>query len=77
MTRIKTILAALVSMIALASCEQEIADFIGRGGRMIAYDGGAIWLRMGTPWAQRMGEPKDDMVRRIYINLQAEFLTEF
>ena len=30
MSRIKTILAAVVSMIALASCEQEIADFTNR-----------------------------------------------
>lgn len=30
MTRIKSILAAVVSMIALASCEQEIADFTNR-----------------------------------------------
>ena len=30
MTRIKTILAAVVSMIALVSCQQEIADFTNR-----------------------------------------------
>lgn len=54
--------------------EQEIADFIGRGGRQIAFDGGAFWLKRGTPWAQRMDEPSDSMVRRIVLNVEIEFL---
>jgi hypothetical protein len=54
--------------------EQEIADFITRGGRMIAYDGGAMWIQMGTPWAQRMGDPSDELIRRIVLNIQIEFL---
>lgn len=54
--------------------EQEIADFITRGGRMLAYDGGAIWIQKANPWAQRMGEPNDDMIRRIILSLAVEFL---
>ena len=54
--------------------EQEIADFIGRGGRMIAYDGGAMWIVKNTPWAQRMSEPSDDTIRRIVLNISIEFL---
>lgn len=54
--------------------EQEISDFIGRGGRMIAYDKGAMWLQKNTPWAQRMNEPSDDMIRRIVLNVAIEFL---
>ena len=56
--------------------EQEISDFLGRGGRMIAYDDGAMWIQKGFPWAQRMSEPSDDMVRRIVLNIQVEFLDE-
>lgn len=59
---------------AITAKEQEISDFIGRGGRMIAYDGGAIWLRKGTPWAQRMGDSSDDMIRRIVLSVVIEFL---
>lgn len=54
--------------------EQEIADFITRGGRMLKYDGGAIWLQKGTPWAQRMAEPNDEMIRRIVLTVVVEFL---
>lgn len=54
--------------------EMQIADFIGRGGRMIAYTGGAMWIQKGQPWAQRMAEPSDDMVRRIVLNIEIEFL---
>lgn len=54
--------------------EMQIADFIGRGGRMIAYDGGAIWLQKAQPWAQRMSDPSDEMIRRIVLNVQVEFL---
>ena len=54
--------------------EQEIGDFIGRGGRMIAFDGGSFWLQKSRPWAQRMDEPSDDMIRRIVLSYTIEFL---
>lgn len=54
--------------------EQQIADFIGRGGRMLKFDGGAMWVVKNTPWAQRMEEPSDDTIRRIVLNISIEFL---
>lgn len=54
--------------------EQEISDFITRGGRNIVYDGGAMWIQKGTPWAQRMNDPSDEMIRRIVLNVTIEFL---
>lgn len=54
--------------------ETEIADFITRGGRMIAYDGGAMWITKASPWAQRLPEDADEMIRRIVLNVQIEFL---
>ena len=54
--------------------EMQIADFITRGGRMIAYDGGAMWIQKGTPWSQRMGDPSDDMIKRIVLNLRIEYM---
>ena len=54
--------------------EQEIANFITRGGRMITYDDGAMWIQKATPWAQRLEEPSDDMIRRIVLNIQIEFM---
>lgn len=54
--------------------EQEIADFITRGGRMLKYDDGALWLQKSSPWAQRMADPSDDMIRRIVLSYSIEFL---
>lgn len=54
---------------------QEIADHIGDGGRFIPFNGGAMWVRRGIPFAQRMSEPEDDTIRRIYINITVEYIS--
>lgn len=54
--------------------EQEISAYITRGGRLVPYDGGAMWISKGTPWAQRLGEDSDDQIRRIILNVEIEFL---
>lgn len=41
----------------------------------IKIDGGRAYFTKGTPFSQRMAEPGDDFVRRIYIQINAEFLT--
>ena len=55
----------------------EIAEYIGYGYKKIEVDGGYLWITKGQPFAQRMSEPEDDMIRRIYIMLNAEFLTAY
>ena len=52
----------------------EIQTDLGRGGRIILCDDGAIWFKKGNPFAQRMSD-NNDMIRRIYINIEAEFLS--
>lgn len=61
------------SWIGVTEKEQEISDFIGRGGRMIAYDDGAMWIQKGTPWAQRLSD-SDETIRRIALNITIEFM---
>ena len=56
--------------------EEQIAQYIGRGGKMVVYDNGAFWIRMGQPWAQRLPDASDDMVRRIALNIEIEFVEE-
>ena len=51
-----------------------VQSVIGRGGRMIPIDGGALWIKKGSPFAQRMSDP-NDMIRRIFINIEAEYIT--
>lgn len=54
--------------------EMAVSDYIGRGGRMVAYDGGAFWIKKASPWAQRMAEASDDTIRRIVLNASIEFI---
>ena len=52
----------------------EINTALAHGGKMIPYTGGALWIRRGTPFAQHMADD-DDTIRRIYLNLTAEYLS--
>lgn len=53
-----------------------ISQEIGRGGKMLVYDGGALWLKRGTPFAQNMGDDTDNLIKRKYLNITAEFISE-
>lgn len=56
----------------------EIARYLAEQGfAKIELDNGYVWFVKGTPFAQRMSDPEDDMIRRIYLNVQAEFLTAY
>lgn len=55
---------------------EEIAKKVGEYGFYSAkLNNGYVWITKGSPFAQRM--PDVDPVKRIYINLQAEFLTAY
>ena len=54
----------------------EIARAITDGGYYInKIDGGYLWITKGSVFAQRMNDPNDDMIKRIYLSITAEFLT--
>ena len=53
---------------------EEIAEEIGYSGKVIKLDNGYVWLTRGTPFAQRMSDP-DDSIRRIVLQVQADYLT--
>lgn len=52
----------------------EMSEAIGRGGAIVPFDGGYIWICRGVPFSQRMPD-EDDTIRRIYINVMAEYLS--
>ena len=54
---------------------EEISQKISRGGKIISCDDGAIWLKRGQPFAQSMGDESDDLIKRKYLNITAEFMT--
>ena len=53
----------------------EIEQEIGMGGKLVAYDGGAVWITRGSPFSQRMAAETGYDLRRIHININAEFLS--
>jgi hypothetical protein len=50
----------------------EISCFIG-GGVGVPYEHGRLWIVKESPFAQRMGEPTDDKIRRIVLQISAEY----
>lgn len=54
----------------------QIARYIGYGGKVIPVEGGYLWIKLGSPFAQRMAVDEDDSMRRIYLNISVDFLTE-
>ena len=60
---------------AINAKTEEISQKISRGGEIIPCDGGAIWLKRGQPFAQSMGDESDDLIKRKYLNITAEFMT--
>ena len=53
---------------------QQIAERLGYGGITVRFDDGMIFLTQGTPFAQRLS-CEDDTVRRINLNVAAEFVS--
>lgn len=53
----------------------QIFQYIGKGGVLLGYDGGALWIKRGSPFSRRMDDPEDDMIRRVFINIEAESLS--
>lgn len=53
---------------------EEISKALGISGKIVRFDGGYLWLCRGVPFTQRMPD-EDDTIRRIYINVMAEYLS--
>lgn len=54
---------------------EEISEYIGYGGVTLPYDGGLLWVKRGSPFAQRMSDPNYG-IRRMLISVVVEFLSE-
>lgn len=51
----------------------EIGQKIGRGGIMIPYDGGAMWIRKANTFAQPMGD-ENDLIKHMVIQYVIEYM---
>lgn len=55
---------------------REISNAIGIGGTTIPCDGGMLWIKRGSPWAQAVRvEGEDEKVKRRYVNINIESIT--
>jgi hypothetical protein len=54
---------------------EEIGGALGYGGMRIPCTGGRLWIRRGSPSARASGDPDDDLIRRMIINIEVMFLT--
>lgn len=55
---------------------REISQAIGMGGITLPCDGGMLWVKKGSPWAQAVTvEGEDEKIKRRYVNINIEYLT--
>lgn len=57
----------------IESMRKDIETTIGRSGAIQRFDNGAVWIKRGQPFAQRLNDP-DDMIRHIILNIETEFI---
>lgn len=62
------------SWVDITQKADEIAAYIGYGGKVIAIDGGYIWIKLGSPFSQRMAVEQENY-RRIILNITVDYLT--
>lgn len=43
----------------------------------IKTDNGRVYITKGSPFATRLNDPSDDAIKRMYININVEFLTSY
>ena len=55
---------------------RDISEALGMGGRVLPCDGGYIWLKRGSPWCQSLSDETDKNIKRRYLNITAEYLTQ-
>lgn len=54
---------------------EEISAAIGRGGTIMHIDGGYLLIMRGSPFAQSLGDPSDDMIKRKLFNITVRYYT--
>ena len=65
------------SWVEVSQKAHEIAARIGSAYSIITLDNGYLWITKGSPFTQRMGDENDPMIKRIIVNIIAEFLTAY
>ena len=53
---------------------EEIADALGLGGKMLPYDGGAIWIQRGNPWCIAVPDESNSAIKKRQLDMTLTFL---
>lgn len=57
---------------------RTIEERVPRGGVMVSCDGGALWIKRGSPFAQSLlVEGDEEGMKRRYVNIDVEYLTTY
>ena len=51
----------------------QIYGVLANGGVTVGYDTGMIWITPGVPFAESMGDPDDDMIKRKLLSVTLRF----
>lgn len=62
------------SWATVTNLQREIEKKISYGSLILKCKGGYAYITRGTPFSMRLAD-EDDSIKRIYINIQVEFLT--
>ena len=54
---------------------EKISASIGRIGKVLPVDDGYLLIMRGSPFAQSIGDPSDDMIKRKMLNITVRFYT--
>ena len=54
---------------------EDISAEIGRGGKVVPCEGGYLLFMRGSPFAQSLGDPSDDMIKRKLLNIRVRYYT--
>ena len=63
------------SWVTVEAMVKTISMAIGLGGKVINIDGGKLWILRREPFSRRMSDEDKNDMRRIIINITAEYLT--
>lgn len=53
-----------------------VNDTLSNGGVILPYEQGGLWIKKASPWAQRLGDASDGSVKRIFLNISVEFISQ-
>lgn len=54
---------------------EEVRQAIGYGGKLLPCDGGAIWVKRGSPWCRPLTDETNRAIKRRLLNVDLEFLS--